>query len=165
MRTTLYQAIGERADALAAELFENLHGADTPHYRLAPADVLRRRCRALVDAFVRACEGDTEALAVHVRGVTRERIAEGYYLAEIQRALNLLEASAWHAVVERSSVLDLLHHLSLITTVIGRAKDELAREFLEDARQARETLRRLAGGTDAYVDVDEIGALAGRHGP
>lgn len=49
-----------------------------------------------------------------------------------------------------------MRHLSVVTTVVGRAKDELASAFLEDARRCRQELRRLSEGTDAYIEADEV---------
>ena len=106
-----------------------------------------------------SCNGDAEAFSLHVRAITRERISEGYYLMEMQRALTNLEAAAWHVVVDQSNVFDLVRHLGVVTTVIGRAKDELAVAFLEDARRCRQELRRLCEGTDA-IEADEVMAPA-----
>jgi hypothetical protein len=152
----LLQALSDEAAAIADDVFRELHSAQTPHYRGAGEDLLRRRCQRLVEAFVDSRDGEPDALSVHVRAITQERISEGYYLVEMQRALTVLEAATWHVVVDRSSVLNLVHHLSVVTTVIGRAKDELAIAFLEDARRCRQELRRLSEGTDAHIDADEV---------
>jgi hypothetical protein len=153
--TRLSEALSERAAAIADELAGALHDARTPHYRGAGEELLRRRCQALTTAFLRECGGDPDAFAEHVRRVTHERIAEGYYLEEMQRALCVLEAAAWHVVVDRSNILDLVPHLTVVTSVIGRAKDEIATAFLADTTRSREMLRRLAAGTDAHVEADD----------
>jgi hypothetical protein len=156
MATRLSEALRDEAGPIVDELFRALRSsAHTPHYRGAGEDLLRRRCEALMAAFVATCEGDPDAFGEHVRRITEERIAEGYYLQEMQRALSVLEAAAWHVVVDRSNVLNLVHHLSVITSVIGRAKDELASAFLADATRNREMLRRLSEGTDAHVQADD----------
>jgi hypothetical protein len=155
MPTPLAQALRDEAATIADELFTGLQTAQTPHYQGAGEAVLRRRCRALVEAFVDSCDGEPDAFSAHVRKVTRERIAEGYYLVEMQRALSALEAAAWRVVVDRSNVNDLVKHLGIVTSVIGRAKDELARAYLDDAACVREQLRLLSQGTDAHIEVDE----------
>jgi hypothetical protein len=157
MPTGLCDALREEAARIADELLRALHSAQTPHYRGAGEDLLRRRCHALVLAFVESCDDEPGSFSEHVRRVTQERIAEGYYLQEMQRALCVLEAAAWHVTVDRSNVLNLVRHLSVVTSVIGRAKDELAVAFLDDATRTREKLRLLSKGTDAHIDeADEL---------
>ena len=162
MPTPLAQALSDEAAIIADELFTGLHTAQTPHYQGAAEGLLRRRCRALVEAFVDSCDGEPEAFLAHVRKVTRERIAEGYYLVEIQRALSALEAAAWRVVVNRSNINGLVKHLGIVTSVIGSAKDELARAYLDDAASVRERLRLLSQGTDAHIEVDESEARVAR---
>jgi hypothetical protein len=157
MPTGLCDALREEAARIADELFRALHSAQTPHYRGAGEGLLRRRCHALVMAFVESCDDEPGSFSAHVRRVTQERIAEGYYLQEMQRALSVLEAAAWHVTVDRSNILNLVRHLSVVTSVIGRAKDELAVAFLDDATRTREKLRLLSEGTDAHIDeADEL---------
>jgi len=164
MATRLSEALREEAVPIADELFGALHSAQTPHYRGAGEELLRRRCHDLVIAFVESCDGEPAVFSEHVRRVTQERIAEGYYLQEMQRALSVLEAAAWHVTIDRSNIADLVHHLTVVTSVIGRAKDELAVAFLDDATRTREKLRRLSEGTDAHIDEDDelepVAALA-----
>ena len=155
MPTRLSDALREEAAPIADELFRALHSAQTPHYRGTGEALLRRRCYGLVIAFVESCDGEPDVFSEHVRRVTRERIAEGYYLQEMQRALSVLEAAAWHVTVDRSNILNLVPHLTVVTSVIGRAKDEIAVVFLDDATRTRDKLRRLSEGTDAHIDEAE----------
>jgi hypothetical protein len=134
-----------RQDAceLAAALFEGLRASRRSHYGTIDAADLTRRCARLVDAFLASLEGGPAAFVDYVRRITEERIAEGFYLPEIQQALSLLEARAWQIVVERSSVGALVGHLSAVTGTIGAAKDELARLYLAHKQRAEADLARL----------------------
>jgi hypothetical protein len=161
MSKTLYELI--RADtALPELLMGDLRTALAPHYQQAERELLLRRCGALVDAFLEAARGDASALAVHVRNITEERIGEGYYLSEIQRALNALEARAWEAAVNGSNVADLVTHLTLIRDAVGQAKDDLARIYLAHKERAEATVARLEReieelfkGTEAHVEPED----------
>lgn len=133
----------EDACELADALFEGLHGTARSHYETIDAADLRRRCARLVDAFLASLEGEAGAFIDYVRRITEERIAEGFYLPEIQQALSFLETRAWHIVVGRSSIGALLGHLSLVTGTIGAAKDELARVYLAHQQRAEADLLRL----------------------
>lgn len=151
-----------RADpALPERLMGDLRTSLAPHYQQADRELLLRRCRLLIEAFLSTADGDPNALARHVRKITEERIGEGYYLSEIQRALNALEARAWDAAINGSSVADLVGHLTLIRDAIGQAKDDLARIYLAHKEQADATIARLEReiaelfkGTDAHVEAD-----------
>lgn len=161
MSKALYELI--RADTtLPEQLMGDLRTALAPHYQQADRELLLRRCRALVDAFLEAAHGDAAALARHVRNITEERIGEGYYLSEIQRALNALEARAWEAAVNGSNVADLVSHLTLIRDAVGQAKDNLARIYLAHKEQADATIARLEReieelfkGTEAHVEPED----------
>ena len=150
----LSDAMWEEATAMADHLFRALQGPETPHYHGAGEALLRARCQALVAAFAKSCGGDPEPFGSHVRAITEERISEGYYLEEMQRALVALEQAAWHVAVERSNIGNLVRNLGVLTGTIGRAKDELARAFLADARRTRLDLRRLFAGTEGHVEPD-----------
>ena len=93
----------------------------------------------------------------HVRAIAGERAAEGYELREIQHALSALEAQAWPIVTGAGGETDVVvRRLALVTGIVGRGKDELARAFLEHkeraearAAQLAERLDRLFKGTDS----------------
>jgi hypothetical protein len=96
----------------------------------------------------------------HVRRVAGERASEGYPLAEIQHALSALEAQAWPIVTGAGGDTDVVvRRLALVTGIVGRGKDELARAFLEHKQRAEaraaelaERLDRLFKGTDPAPD-------------
>jgi hypothetical protein len=160
MPTELCEAISEEGTALVEHLVGALQAPETPHYRGAGEAVLRERCQALVAAFADSCRGNPEPFASHVRAITHERLSEGYYLQEIQRALVVLEEAAWQLAVENSNVACLVRNLGLITATIGRAKDELALAYLADARRTRLTLQRLFAGTEGHVEGEAEGPPA-----
>jgi hypothetical protein len=141
---------------LTDSLTRGLRDAVTaPHYDALDAAALAGRCRRLADTFVSALQGDAPLFVEYVRRITRERMAEGFYLPEIQQALSLLEAGAWRIVVDRSNVASLVRNLVVVTGVVGAAKDELARVFLEHSRTlsaaARVQTAPLFAGTESVV--------------
>jgi hypothetical protein len=146
------------------ELAVELARSEAPHYRKLDPAALRQRCRRLVEAFLASSGGDPAPFSAYMRELTDQRISEGYELVEIQRALVLLEQRAWQLAIEGSNVSTLVRHLSIITSTIGQAKDELARVFLARQRRAEVALARfqiegLFGGTEAHVEP------ADPHGP
>ena len=158
MDAPLDALLNARRDALAAGVEASLLAEDAPHYREAPADERRARVAALVAAFLDAARaGGPGPFVAHVRRIAGERAAAGYLLREIQLALGALEAQAWPIVVDAGGPPDLLvRRLALVSGIVGRGKDELARAFLDykekaEARAAKlaERLDTLFKGTDS----------------
>ncbi len=161
MDAALVSLFTDRAGALAAGVEAALLAQDAPHYRSAPPDERRARVERLVAVFLDAVRAGGPAPFVdHLRRVAGERASEGYPLAEIQHALSALEAQAWPIVTGAGGETDVVvRRLALVTGIVGRGKDELARAFLEhklraEARAAElaERLDRLFKGTDPAPD-------------
>ena len=158
MDAALASLLSARAGALAAGLEAALLAQDAPHYREAAADERRARLERLVAVFLEAVRaGGPAPFVAHVRAIAGERVAEGYPLAEIQRALSALEAQAWPIVTGAGGETDVVvRRLALVTGIVGRGKDELAGAFLDhkeraeaEAAQLAEKLDRLFKGTDS----------------
>ena len=161
MDTTLATFLKQEQTALEDGLAQDLTTGPWQHYRTADAGVVQERCRNLVRALVEAAHGNPAALVTHVRRICDERISEGFRLEELQHALSCLEARAWRLAVERSSIGDLVRHLSVVTGSIGAAKDELARTYLQQRQAADRTiaslkdrLDHLSKGTEGHVEAD-----------
>jgi hypothetical protein len=157
MDAALASLLSAGKDALAAGLEASLLAQDAPHYRAEPPAERRERVARLVAAFLTAVDASGPApFVAHVRAIAGERAAEGYDLREVQHALSALEAQAWPLVVEAGGDTEtVVRRLALVSGIVGRGKDELARAFLEhketaEARAARlaERLDQLFKGTD-----------------
>jgi hypothetical protein len=150
MDAALASLFSARAGALAAGMEAALLAQDAPHYRGAPPDERRARVERLVAAFLEGLRaGGPAPFVAHVRTVAGERAAEGYPLAEIQHALSALEAQAWPIVTEAGGDTDVVvRRLALVTGIVGRGKDELARAFLHQKERAEAEAARLADRLD-----------------
>lgn len=158
MDAALASLLSARAGAVASGLEASLLAQDAPHYRESPAEERRGRVERLVAAFLEAVRaGGPAPFVAHVRAIAGERAAEGYDLREIQHALGSLEAQAWPIVVEAGGATDVVvRRLALVTGIVGRGKDELARAFLDHkdraearAAQLADRLDKLFKGTDS----------------
>jgi hypothetical protein len=158
MDAALAALLSARAGAIAAGLEAALLAQDAPHYRDAPAEERRARVDHLVAAFLAAVHaGGPAPFVAHVRAIGGERAVEGYDLPEIQHALSALEAQAWPIVVGEGGETDtVVRRLALVTGIVGRGKDELARAFLDHKQRAEaraallaERLDKLFKGTDS----------------
>ena len=158
MDAPLVTLLTARRDALAAGLEAALLAHDAPHYKESPPALRRARVDELVAAFLDAARaGGPAPFVAHVQRLAGERAQEGYLLREVQLALSALEAQAWPIVVDAGGETDLVvRRLALVTGIVGRGKDELARVFLDHkeraearAAQLAERLDTLFKGTDS----------------
>jgi hypothetical protein len=131
MAQRLHDYVADQAAGLADELADALKHAAAPHYDSVDDKTLHARTRRLVDAFVVALDHGPTSFVAYVRQMTEERIGEGYYLREIQTALSLLEERMWRMVVAEAPINEFVSQLGCVTSVIGKAKDELASVYLE----------------------------------
>jgi len=158
MSSELFDILSGRATDLVRTLIMDIR-RDAPHYEAAGPEILGQRCRRLVEAFLASMAGGPAPFVTYVRQITEERISEGYYLPEMQQALSILESRAWQVAVERSTIVNLVPHLGIITGTIGAAKDELARVCLAHKQRADEDLerlqtKRLFAGTEGHVEPE-----------
>jgi hypothetical protein len=147
MDAALTALLADRAGALGAALETALLAQDVPHYREAAPEVLRGRCDRLVAAFVAAAgPAGPAAFERHVRSIVEERVAEGFALREVQHALTALESRLWPLVVDAGGdTATVVRRLAVVTGIVGRGKDELARAFLDHKEKAEATAAALSG--------------------
>lgn len=160
MGTDLVAMLKEEEGALAEELAEDLKRLG-PHYQIDDPQRVQQRSARLVAALIDSASGDPGPFVRYVRRIALERIAEGFCLGEIQRALTALEARAWEVPVDQSSIGSLIGHLSILSGTIGRAKDELASVYLEQKQKAdrrvallEQRLDELSKGTEAHIEAE-----------
>jgi hypothetical protein len=114
-------------DATAAALAQT----HERHYEAAGAAEVRRRLDVLYDRLLESlAERDVGPIVAYAQQIAAERFAGGYDLAEVQTAFNALEAAVWTAVFTTLEPTAFARTLGLVSTVLGAAKDALAREYV-----------------------------------
>ena len=151
MDATLLQTLTARQEDLGRGLVEALLAQDAPHYRDTPAEELQARCSRLVAAFVDSVRrGGPEPFTGYVRGIAGERIVEGFALREVQQALSSLEEQVWPLVAASGGDTEsVVRRLAVVTGIVGRGKDELARAFLEQLERCGARANQLQRRLDA----------------
>lgn len=135
---------------------DRLRRSDLPHYRTLDPDRLQERCRGLVAAFVASLAGRPTLLGDYLEKVAADRVDEGYFLQEVQNALNFLEERGWQIVAAETPAPDQVAQLGVVTQTIGAAKDRLARVYLERQRRAESRARDLQARLDElFAGTDE----------
>ena len=144
--------VRERAAVVGAAeaALARTHGG---HYESAGANSARERLEALYDRLIEAVDTrDLGGMVAYARRVARERYGDGYDLSEVQAAFNTLEEATWSRVLADLKPEQVAEALGLVTTILGAAKDALAREYvsLATSRHAPSLdLSRLFSGTGA----------------
>lgn len=105
--------------------------ANAPRYAAAGAIETAQRLDALFDELVTAVDGhDLTSIVAYAHSLARARHSGGYDLSEVQVAINALEESVWRRVFADAPPELVGSALREVSTVLGAAKDALAREYV-----------------------------------
>lgn len=150
-----------REEIIAAEI-RGLRDLHAPHYHDIDLNKLQLRAIHLVESFLSSLSLGPASFVQYLQSVAEERFAEGFFLEEIQAALNILGEKMWQIVTQRAPLQKRVEYLGQVSATIGAAKDQLARVFtgkLERAESRATALQsrldELFTGTISGPDVDE----------
>jgi hypothetical protein len=148
------QFLAAERDAIISAATEALGRTTARHYVAAGAGVRHQRHEALLDHVIEAIDNrDLRAVIAYAERIAQERFEAGYDLSEVQAAFNALEEAAWSRVFALLEPWQFAEAIGLISTVLGAAKDALARRYVHLA-------------TNAQVRALDYGALfSGPQGP
>lgn len=164
MSSNFIDVLLENRTALSESVTARLSTSGAVHYRTLDGDVLQGRVDKLIDTFLKSVQKKPAIFLSYIKEVTEERISEGFFLHEIQTALQILEEKSWKLVIEHLPLEEQVRCLSQITGTIGTAKDHLAHIYLEHLEKAEMTtallqrrLEEMSKGTDSGpVDEDVL---------
>jgi hypothetical protein len=101
------------------------------HYEAEGSEAVRKRFADLLDRVLTCLEtGRAEPIIDWAARVGRERFTGGYDLFEVQTAMNVLEEVLWRSVMSSLGPRDLGNALGMANSILGMAKDKLAREYV-----------------------------------
>lgn len=134
----LIQFLQEEGDQIVAEASEALTRSNLTHYKEAGPAVSRERLTELYRLTVAGIR-DRNLVPVmeHIARVADERYHAGYAIREVQTAINVLEEAIWNHIVRSTPPDQLAEGLGLVSTVLGAAKDSLARTYVSLASESR----------------------------
>jgi hypothetical protein len=125
------EAIVDSAEAALARMHAR-------HYESAGAREVHQRLEALYDHLLDALRSrDLAPIVAHAEQVAQERFNAGYDLSEVQAAFNTLEEATWSRVFAELQPSQFAEALGLVSTILGAAKDALAREYVSLATHGR----------------------------
>jgi hypothetical protein len=113
------------------EAYAALERAQTVHYEALGEPVTRQRLTELFDLVVRAIhDRDLGPVVRAGERIAEERFHAGFDISEVQTAFNALEEAMWRRVVAAEPPDELAECIGLVSTVLGVAKDSLARTYV-----------------------------------
>lgn len=129
--------LGRQRASIVAAAAASLARTHARHYESVGADEVQKRLETLFDRLTEAAAGrDLAGVLAYARGLAEERFNAGYDLAEIQSAFNAVEEATWSAVFSELPPGQFAETLGLVSTILGAAKDALAREYVSLATHA-----------------------------
>jgi hypothetical protein len=134
----LLQLLDEQAHDIVDEANSVIVRSRLPHYEEVGAAESERRLQALYDLTRQSIrERNLVPMIDYMQGTARERYQTGFELREVQIAVNVLEETIWKRVAEHLPPDQLAEALGLVSTVLGAAKDALARSYVSLAGQSK----------------------------
>jgi malate dehydrogenase (oxaloacetate-decarboxylating) len=127
----LIDLLREKADNLVNGAVAKLPQARLQNYEAVGLQATRERLADLFDRTLTCLEmGRAEPIIEWATRVARERFFSGYDLFEVQTSINVMEEVIWRRVLSSVVPDSLAHPLGLTSTLLGMAKDKLAREYV-----------------------------------
>ena len=133
---TLDELLMQDESGLLDEAYATLERSHVAHYEAAGEGFTRQRLADLLHLVITAIRTRNLAeVSEYSEAVAVERFDQGFDISEVQAAYNALEEVAWKRVVNSELCVDLPEAIGLLSTVLGFAKDALARKYVSLASQ------------------------------
>jgi hypothetical protein len=125
------EILSEARDEVLEEAFAALQHTSPTHYERAGETFTRARLGELFDLVVATIASrELAPLSTRVEAIATERFGGGFDISEVQSAFNALELAMWRRLVAATPPADLAESIGLMSTVMGFAKDALARRYI-----------------------------------
>lgn len=121
----------EARDEVLEEAYAGLKSSTHVHYEREGEAFTTARLAELFTLVVAAVDDRNLApLSAHADAIATERFRSGFDISEVQAAFNALEVAMWRKVVAATDLEELAEAIGLLSTVMGFAKDTLARKYI-----------------------------------
>ncbi len=151
---SLKKILEEGRQEMLEEAVESVRRARLEGYEKAGLDLTRKRLGDLLDLVITAVLARNLApIIAHANTVATERFEAGVDLSEVQTAFNVLEEVIWLRILKKLPAAKQAEALGLVGTVLGSAKDSLARKYVSMATQTHTpslNLKALFLGSDTF---------------
>ena len=102
------------------------------HYDAETPEQLRKKLTMLYHLTERGVkEKNAFPMVSYIEKMAEERFAAGFDLQEVQTAINVLEEYIWQQIIDELPAGAQADALKIISSILGGAKDALARKYVE----------------------------------
>jgi len=151
---SLEKILHEGKQEMLNEAAESVQRARLQHYEMAGPELTRQRLDVLLSLVIAAVlERNLAPIIAHANTVATERFEAGADLSEVQTAFNVLEEAIWMRILKKLPAAKQAEALGLVGTVLGSAKDALARKYVSMATKTHTpslNLQALFLGSDTF---------------
>lgn len=134
----LQELLTREGEQIVAEASEALTRSQLAHYAEAGHAVGRERLARLFQLTAQGiADRNLVPVMEYMAEVADDRFHAGYAIREVQIAINVLEEAIWNHIVANVPPDELARALGLVSTVLGAAKDSLARAYVSLASQTK----------------------------
>ncbi len=134
----LQELLTRDGDQIVAEASAALTRSQLAHYSEAGHAVGQERLARLFQLTAQGiADRNLVPVMEYMAEVADDRFHAGYAIREVQIAINVLEESIWNHIVANVPPDELARALGLVSTVLGAAKDSLARAYVSLASQTK----------------------------
>lgn len=134
----LIQFLEAEGERIVAEAGESLTRSNLTHYNEAGRAVSQERLAELFRLTVAGIrDRNLVPMIEYMDRIAKDRFHAGYAIREVQTAINVLEEAIWTHIVRSTPPDQLAEALGLASTVLGAAKDALARAYVSLASESK----------------------------
>ena len=134
----LVELLRRHGEQIVGEAGEALDRTHLAHYAEAGQSVGQERLSRLFDLTVESIASHNLVPVMdYMATVANDRFHAGYAIREVQVAINVLEEAIWSDIVAHTPPEELAQALGLVATVLGTAKDSLARAYVSLASRKK----------------------------
>ena len=136
----LYNLLDKYKKTIIDTAVNNLECVKNSRYHEEGTERLRQRLETLY-FVVMDCIKNRQLLHIYQYSerIANERFKAGYDLQDVQTAFNILEELIWKKIIEKLAADQLAEALGLVSTVLSRGKESLARTYVNLASSQKVT--------------------------
>ena len=120
------------------EAFDSMKIVKLKGYNKEGEDKTKEKLRLLYNTLINCVkERNLFPMINYTESIAKERFSAGFYLYEVQTAINELEEAIWKRVFKEIEPENLAEALGIVSTVLGAGKDALARTYVSLASKTK----------------------------
>ena len=145
-------------DLIIEEAFKSMSKLKLKGYTKAGGEKTKQKLNELYKKLIQ-CTKKKELIPIlnYTEKIAKERYSSGFDIFEVQTAINSLESAIWNKIFKLTRPEKLAESLGVVSTILGAAKDNLARTYVSLAKKTKVptlNLQSLFSGSESIADTN-----------